>query len=61
MRLIDIIYGCALFLILGGCLLADGLADLPHGFLILFSIIGIAYVLVLIGNKIEATDGRRRK
>ena len=61
MRLIDIIYGCALFLILGGCLLADGLADLPHGFLILFIIVGAGGALVLIGNKLEEVYWRRRK
>ena len=52
-KLLNIIYGIALFLIFGGALLADGIADLPHGFVILFAIVGVAGALVFIGNRIE--------
>ena len=52
-KLLNIIYGTALSLILAGALLADGLADLPHGFTILFVIVGVAGALVLIGNRLE--------
>ena len=52
-RLLDIIYGAAFTLIFGGALLADGLADLPHGFVILFAIVGAGGALVIIGNRLE--------
>ena len=37
-KVIDIIYGIAMLLILGGALLADGLAEIRHGFGILIAI-----------------------
>ena len=52
-KLLEALYGAAFTLIFGGALLADGLADRPHGFVILFAIIGAAGALVLIGNRIE--------
>ena len=39
-KVIDIIYGIAMLLILGGALLADGLAEIRHGFGILIAIVG---------------------
>lgn len=52
-KLLDVLYGAAFTLIFGGALLADGIADLPHGFVILFAIVGVAGALVFIGNRIE--------
>ena len=52
-KLLDVLYGAAFTLIFGGALLADGLADRPHGFVILFFIVGVGGALVLIGNRIE--------
>lgn len=52
-KLLDVLYGAAFTLIFGAALLADGLADRPHGFVILFAIIGAGGALVLIGNRIE--------
>lgn len=54
----DTLQGIALFLILGAALCADGLADAPHGFTILFSCIGAAWVLVGIANRLEAKENR---
>ena len=53
-KLLDVIYGTALLLIFGGALLADGLAEIPNGFLILFGIVAAGVTLVLIGNRLEA-------
>jgi len=50
--------GIAFFLIIGAALCADGLADVPHGFTILFSCIGAAWVLVSIANHLEAKENR---
>lgn len=52
-KIIDIIHGVAIFLMFGGCLLADGLGETPGGFVILFAIIGIAGALVILGNRLE--------
>jgi hypothetical protein len=52
-KLLNIIYGAAFILIFGAALCADGIADLPHGFVILFAIVGVAGALVFIGNRIE--------
>ena len=52
-KLLDLIYGVAFFLILGAAMCADGIADLPHGFVILFVIVGVAGALVFIGNRLE--------
>ena len=67
-KVIDIIYGIAMLLILGGALLADGLAEIRYGFGILIAIIGIGCILVLVGNWLEdimyaraAAELRRRK
>ena len=35
-KLCEVIYGVAMLLIFGTALCADGLADIPHGFLIMF-------------------------
>ena len=64
-KVIDIIYGIAMLLILGGALLADGLAEIRHGFGILIAIVGVGCILVLVGNWLEdimyAPELRRRK
>lgn len=67
-KVIDIIYGIAMLLILGGALLADGLAEIRYGFGILIAVIGIGCILVLVGNWLEdimyaraAAELRRRK
>ena len=64
-KVIDIIYGIAMLLILGGALLADGLAEIRHGFGILIAIVGVGCILVLVGNWLEdimyAAELRRRK
>lgn len=52
-RLLNIIYGAAFILIFDAALCADGIADLPHGFVILFAIMGVAGALVFIGNRLE--------
>lgn len=52
-KVIDIIYGIAMLLILGGALLADGLAEIRHGFSILIAIVGVGCILVLVGNWLE--------
>lgn len=45
-KLLDAIYGLALILIFGTALLADGLADMPGGFVIMVAAITAAGVLV---------------
>lgn len=52
-KLCSIVYGIAMFLIFGTALCADGLADIPHGFLIMFICVGVAGALVLLGNWLE--------
>ena len=52
-KLLNIIYGAAFILIFGAALCADGIADLPHGFVILFAIVAVAGALVFLGNHIE--------
>lgn len=49
-KLCEVIYGVAMLLIFGTALCADGLADIPHGFLIMFICVGVAGGLVLLGN-----------
>lgn len=53
-KLCEVIYGVAMLLIFGTALCADGLADIPHGFLIMFICVGVAGGLVLLGNWLEA-------
>lgn len=52
-KLCSIVYGVALFLMFGTALCADGLADIPHGFLIMFICVGVAGALVFLGNWLE--------
>lgn len=61
MRLCEIVYGVAMFLIFGTALCADGLADTPHGFLIMFICVGVAGILVLLGNRLEDMALRTKK
>jgi|GEM_PF-1622570 len=54
-KLLDAIYGLAITLIFGTALLADGLADMPGGFVIMVAAITAAGVLVSVGNRLEAS------
>lgn len=60
-KITDIIHGIAIFLMFGGCLLADGLGETPGGFVILFAVVGIAGALLFLGNYLEDVEYRRRK
>lgn len=60
-KLCEVIYGVAMLLIFGTALCADGLADIPHGFLIMFICIGVAAVLVELGNRLEDRAARTKK
>lgn len=60
-RLISIVYGAAMTLMLGGALCADSLAETPHGFVILFAVIGVAAALVWLGNYLEAEAVRQKR
>lgn len=60
-KLLDAIYGLAITLIFGTALLADGLADMPGGFVIMVAAITAAGVLVSVGNRLEASVQRRQK
>lgn len=55
-RLLEIIYSVAITIMFGTALCADGLAEVPGGFPIMFILIGIAGALVYIGNRLE--DGK---
>ena len=57
-RAVTVLQGMAFFLIMGAALCADGLAEVPHGFTILFSCIAVAGVLVGISNHLEAKENR---
>lgn len=59
-RLISILYSAAMCLILGAALCADGLAGMPHGFIILFAVVGVAGAMVLAANKLEDAVARSR-
>lgn len=62
--ILDIIYGAALALMFGGALLADGLAEIRGGFIVLTAIVAAAGALVFTGNYLErefARQERRRK
>lgn len=61
MRLREIVYGVAMFLIFGTALCADSLADTPRGFLIMFIRIGVTGILVLLGNRLEDMALRTKK
>lgn len=60
-KLLDAIYGLALILIFGTALLADGLADMPGGFVIMVAAITAAGVLVSVGNRLEASLRRQSR
>lgn len=60
-KAIDTIHGIAIFLMFGGCLLADSLGETPGGFVILFAIIGAAGALILLGNRLEEIEYRRSR
>ena len=60
-KLCEIVYGVAMFLIFGTALCADSLADYPHGFRIMFICIGVAAVLVELGNRLEDRAARTKK
>jgi hypothetical protein len=60
-KLLDAIYGLAIILIFGTALLADGLADMPGGFVIMFAAITAAGVLVSVGNRLEASLRRQSR
>lgn len=60
-KLLDAIYGLANILIFGTALLADGLADMPGGFVIMFAAITAAGVLVSVGNRLEASLRRQSR
>lgn len=60
-RLISVLYSAAMCLILGAALCADGLAELPHGFIILFAVVGVAGAMVLAANKLEDEAARGRR
>lgn len=60
-RLYEIIHGVAFTIILGTALCADSLADYPHGFRIMFICIGVAAVLVELGNRLEDRAARTKK
>ena len=60
-KLLDAIYGLAIILIFGTALLADGLADVPGGFVIMVAATTAAGVLVSTGNRLEASVQRRQK
>ena len=50
-KLCEVIYGVAMLLIFGTALCADGLADIPHGFLIMFICVGPGAPGQLAGGK----------
>lgn len=54
-KLLDAIYDLAIILIFGTALLADGLADMPGGFVIMVAAITAAGVLASVGNRLEAS------
>ncbi|MEG0765030.1 MAG: hypothetical protein RR403_03205 [Pseudoflavonifractor sp.] len=60
MRRQAILQTIAIILIFGVALCADGLADLPHGFGIMFAIIGVAGVLVAVSNRPGEQENRPR-
>ncbi len=60
-RLCRIVYGVAMFLMFGTALCADGLADTPNGFPIMFICVGVAGALVLLGNWLEARIAMAQK
>lgn len=60
-KLLNYIYGTALFLILIAATAADGLADIHGGFAILFGIVIGAGALVDIGNRLERREAARRE
>lgn len=62
--ILDIIYGIAFALIIGGALLADGLGEIRGGFIVLTAIVAVAGALVFTGNYLDrefARQERRRK
>lgn len=60
-KLCKALYGVAMFLIFGTALCADGLADIPHGFLIMFICIGVAALLLRLCGRLEDSAGRTKK
>lgn len=57
----DAIYGAALLFLFAAVISADKLGELPGGFFALFAMVGVAFVLILIGNRMRENRRQRRK